>query len=154
MLCRGQLAVVRFEIDAFGLSRAGRVELALVDVGHTLGARVPRVAFALVTVHQIDAFAVDAARRRLAFIDFDLAIDASVAGLALAPVAGRLGVVKVVLELIHFDHVRRRLAQSCAVRAEIAQIERRVSRAAQQLNSPKETVLVRVLPAYAVHTRR
>ncbi len=94
--CR--FAIIGRDVEALGVFGARSVHATLVDIFLAASALVARVAQALEPVDQIQTLAAGAARLVLTLVDLGLAVWARVAGLALAPVAGRLVVVEGVAE--------------------------------------------------------
>ncbi len=102
-------------------------------------------------VDEIDAFSVRAARRRLTLVCLELTIGARVAQVALAPVAGRFGVI----EFVVYEQIER--GRRGAVRVKLERGQRghwRQGGRGRVLEASYERVLVRVLPALAVNARR
>ncbi len=122
-----------------------RVHLTLVDIVHACFSGEARQANTLEIVDQVNALAVRSTRRRLALVYLELTVGAREAELTLTPVAGRLGVIELVVD----EQVERGCCSvvdsSCC---------RFASRGRGLLEALEKGILVRVLPALAVQAWR
>ena len=153
--------VIGRQIAAFGRLSTRRIQFAFVNVLLTSGAGEARMTEAFELVDQIEALAIGAARIQATLVHFGLAIKTCVARNAFAPITRGFVVSKIIIER-HVKHVRFGVVArliGCGsggvfqgTRCAPHNLDRTAA-AVEQLNPAYETVLVRVLPAFAMNTR-
>ena len=154
--------VIRHQIMASRRLSTWRIQFTFVNVLFTFSTGKSRMTEAFKLVDHIEALAVRAAWIQTTFVHFSLAIKACVARSTFAPISRGFVVSKIVIER-HVEHVRFGMISrliSCGgggggvlQSAHCAPYNLNWTAAAvEQLNPAYKTVLVRVLPTFAMNT--